>query len=101
MQKISGLKIITVIACATLAACSPPNRQAISKCENDAVAKSRGLSLESSDVGELVEACMISQGYALKEDGLRCANDMRTATNPGCYYRDDVIGRLIARFSKD
>ena len=93
--------IITVMVCATLAACSPPNKQAISKCQNDAVSKGRGLSLNSSDVGELVEACMISQGYVLKEDGPRCTDDMRTATNPGCYYRNDFIGRLIARFSRD
>jgi hypothetical protein len=55
---------------------------------------SRGHSLDSSDVGELTEACMMTKGYELKEDGPRCTDDMRTATNPKCYYRNTLVGGL-------
>jgi hypothetical protein len=40
---------------------------------------------------------MMAKGYELKEDGPRCIDDMRTATNPKCYYPNTLVGRLTVR----
>lgn len=93
--------VVAICASAGLAACSPPKQQTIASCQAQAILLSRGHSLNSSDVGELTEACMITKGYELKEDGPRCTDDMATATNPKCYYRNNILGRLFVRFSKD
>jgi hypothetical protein len=101
VRRIIGPLIPFILASALLAACSPPKQQSVDLCKADAVLKSRGHSLDSSDVGELTEACMLNKGYALKEAGRYCSEDMATATNANCYYRDNLFGRLAARFSGD
>jgi hypothetical protein len=93
--------IILAISASLLGACSPPKQQTIASCKTMAVSQSHGHSLDSSDIGELTEACMMTKGYALKEDGPHCNDDIATATNAKCYYRDNLWGRLVARFSGD
>ena len=90
-----------IVVMATLSACSPPQKQTLALCRDSAVSQSRGHSLESSDIGELTEACMLTRGYALKENGPHCTDDLTTAMNPKCYYRDNVFGRIQSQFSQD
>jgi hypothetical protein len=85
----------------TLMACSPPKNQTIALCKTAAISQARGHALDSSDTAELTEACMLTKGYALKEDGPRCTDDAATASNPKCYYPNKFMGRLLARFSGD
>lgn len=86
---------------AALVACSPPKGPVIAMCKASAISEAGGHALNPSDIGELTEACMLTKGYALKEDGPHCSDDAATATNPKCYYPDTILGRLIARFSED
>jgi hypothetical protein len=90
-----------LLIAATLAACSPPKSQTISMCRAAAISQARGHALDSSDTAELTEACMLTKGYALKEEGPRCTDDAATPSNPSCYYPNTVMGRLLARFSHD
>jgi hypothetical protein len=76
------------------AGCSPPDTQIIAEGNEIAATKARGHALISSDIGELTEACMLSKGFVLDETSTRCSDDMATATNPQCYRRNTVIGRL-------
>jgi hypothetical protein len=101
VRRTAALIVIAIWASQGLAACSPPKQQTIASCQAQAILQSRGHSLDSSDVGELTEACMMTNGYELKEDGPRCTDDMRTATNPKCYYRNTLVGRLSARLLGD
>jgi hypothetical protein len=101
VRQISVISIVAILVTATLIACSPPKRQTIALCQRKAISEGRGHSLDSSDIGELTEACMLTKGYALKEDGPLCSDNAATATNPNCYYPNTVLGRLGARFSKD
>jgi hypothetical protein len=100
VQRLIG-PALAIAASLAVAACSPPKQQTIAACKATAVLQSRGQSLDSSDIGELTEACMMTKGYALKEDGPRCTDDIATATSPKCYYRNNWVGRLAARFSGD
>jgi hypothetical protein len=93
--------IAATMATCSLVACSPPKQQLIAQCRSAALSEGRGRSLDPSDIGELTEACMMTKGYALKEDGPSCTDDAATAINPSCYYRNSLFGRLVARFSKD
>jgi hypothetical protein len=77
-----------------LAGCSPPDSHVIAVCKEIAAAKAKGHALISSDIGELIEACMLSKGFVLDETSARCSDDMATATNPQCYRPDTAIGRL-------
>jgi hypothetical protein len=90
-----------LLIAATLAACSPPKSQTIAMCRATAISQARGHALDSSDTAELTEACMLTKGYVLKEDGPRCTDDAATASNPSCYYPNTVMGRLLARFFRD
>jgi hypothetical protein len=79
-----------------LAGCSPPDRKVIEFCQQNANARARGRALISSDVGELVEECMAGKGYRLRETSHICSSNYATTINANCYYRDTVLGRLIA-----
>jgi hypothetical protein len=70
-------------------------------CKATANSQGRGHALDPSDIGELTEACMLTKGYALKEDGPRCPDDAATPNNAECYYPNTVTGRLLARFFRD
>jgi hypothetical protein len=94
-----GLLLAALLA--ALAACSPPKHETIALCQSKAILEGRDHSLDASDIGELTEACMLTKGYALKEDGPLCSDDAATAVNPKCYYRNTIMGRLVARFSAD
>ncbi len=101
MKQDLAIYVVAIVATSSLVACSPPNRQTIALCQRTAISEGHGHSLDSSDVGELTEACMLNKGYALKEDGPHCSDDAATAANPKCYYRNNLFGRLAARFSAD
>ena len=83
-----------------LLSCSPPP-STLKMCQSQAVFQSRGRELAPDDTAELVEACMLSRGYVLKEDGPRCTDDSATASNPRCYYRNNLLGRISASLSAD
>lgn len=85
---------LAILAPAMIASCSPPTRHAIQLCYHNALAEGRGRSLTTSDIGELVEACMLDRGYALNEDNARCSDNLKTATNAACYYRNTFFGRM-------
>ena len=101
VRQFSTISIVAILVTVTLIACSPPNRQTIALCQSTAISEGSGHSLDTSDVGELTESCMLTKGYALKEDGPLCSDNAATATNPNCYYPNTILGRLGARFSKD
>lgn len=85
-----------------LSACSPPPPpRTLEICKSRAQAESQGKDLAADDVSELVEACMLSRGWALKEDGPQCADSATTPFKPKCYYKDDFWGRLSAKVSGD
>jgi hypothetical protein len=101
-MRTTGTTVLLLAALlAALAACSPPKSETIALCQSKAVLEGRGHPLDASDIGELTEACMLTKGYALKEDGPLCSDNAATAVNPKCYYRNTVMGRLAARFSGD
>jgi hypothetical protein len=85
---------LSVLAVLVVAACSPPP-PAIKQCQAQASAQARGHALDSTDVGELVEACMLNKGWALDENSAQCTDDYKTAVTPQCYYRDDFFGRAL------
>ena len=101
VRRFSAISIVAILVTVSLIACSPPKQQTIALCQSTAISEGRGHSLDSSDIGELTEACMLTKGYALKEDGPLCSDNVATATNPNCYYPNTILGRLGARFSKD
>jgi hypothetical protein len=76
------------------AACAPPDNRVIAACKVIAATKAQGHALISSDIGELIEACMLSKGFVLDETSPRCSDDMATAANPQCYRPNTVVGRL-------
>ncbi len=78
----------------SLWACSPPPRRQIQECQQVAMHAGVGHQLNSDDIGELTEACMASKGFGLRETGKHCTEDMATAVNPDCYYRDNLFGRM-------
>jgi hypothetical protein len=77
-----------------LAGCSPPDSHLIAICKATVAVEARGHGLISSDIGELIEAGMLSKGFALDETSARCSNDLPTATNPQCYRPDTALGRI-------
>jgi hypothetical protein len=97
----SVIGIVAIQVTTVLFACSPPQRQTIALCQSMAISGGRGHALDASDIGELTEACMLSKGYALKENGPLCTDDAASAANPNCYYPNTILGRLGALFSKD
>jgi hypothetical protein len=86
--------IVVVGSCTFLAGCSPPDSHVIEICKATVAAEARGHALIPSDIGELIEACMLNKGFALDETSARCSDDLPTATNPQCYRPDTAIGRL-------
>jgi hypothetical protein len=76
------------------AGCSPPDTHVIAQCKEIAASKGRGHSLISSDIGELIEACMLDKGFVLDETSAHCSDDLPTATNPRCYRPNTALGRL-------
>ena len=95
-----GISAALLLA-AALTACLPPKNQTLTQCKAMASSQGRGHSLDSSDIGELTEACMLDKGYALKEGGPPCPDDAATPNNPICYYPNTFMGRLLERFSGD
>jgi hypothetical protein len=56
---------------------------------------------ESTDRAELIEACMLQRGWALKEKGPRCTDSLTTSTDGGCYFPDTWWGKLLSQFTPD
>lgn len=83
-----------------LLGCAPahPDPQVIKLCHASAVTRARGFPVDASDIGELVEACMLNRGYILRETGPRCGPDYGSAVDPKCYHRNTAIGRFTAIF---
>jgi hypothetical protein len=86
--------LVLVCAVFPLAGCDRPDAQTLKVCRESAYQQGRGHQLIPSDFGELVEACMLAKGYALKETGKQCKDDFATATGARCYYPDTFSGRL-------
>lgn len=87
---------VTALLC--LAGCSRPAQHEVDVCKQIAIREGVGHQLNDDDVGELTEACMASKGFTLREAGKRCPDNQMTATKPGCYYRDNFLGRTSAVF---
>ncbi len=87
-----------VVALLFLAGCSRPAQHEVDACKQTAIREGAGHQLNDDDVGELTEACMAAKGFALRETGKRCPDNVATATNPGCYYRDNFLGRVSTTF---
>jgi hypothetical protein len=87
---------IAAVVC--LMGCSRPAQREVDACRQTAIREGVGHQLNGDDVGELTEACMVSKGFSLKEAGKRCPDNLSTATNPSCYYRDNFLGRMRAVF---
>ena len=65
-------------------------------CKAQANLEARGKGLAPEDRGELIEACMLGHGWALKEDEPHCTDSEATANDLRCYYPNNFIGRLYA-----
>lgn len=96
MSSFGILRPLFVIAAATtlLAGCGPPDKTVISQCRMAAARQAMGRGVDPNDVGELIEACMMVRGFAVREDGPLCADDTRGPASPACYYPDTLPGRL-------
>ena len=80
-----------------LAACSPPPRTlAICKARAEVEVRDRGLGAD--DVSELIEACMLQRGWALREEGPRCSDTPATPFTLSCYYKNNLWGRTYSKF---
>lgn len=90
-----------VCAALCLLGCSPPPGRTLDICRARAQVEGQGKGLGSEDIAELVEACMLDRGWALKEAGPRCTDSTATANDPHCYYQNSFWGRLYAKFSGD
>jgi hypothetical protein len=86
--------IVLIGAVIPLAGCDRPDAQTLKVCRESAYQQGQGHQLIPSDSGELVEACMLAKGYALKETGKQCKDDFATAAGARCYYPDTFSGRL-------
>jgi|GEM_PF-5902625 len=80
-----------------LGACSPPKQDVLNRCQVTAQSEAKGRGLISLDVAELVEACMLSKGFALSEIGARCPENMQGATDRRCYAPNTAIGRFYGK----
>jgi hypothetical protein len=80
-----------------LAGCGPPEQEVLNRCRASVAPEIKGRGLISSDVAELIQACMLSKGFALRETGARCPDALQTATDRRCYYPDTAIGRLTSK----
>ncbi len=87
---------VAVLLC--LMGCSRPGQREVEACRQTAIREAVGHQLNGDDVGELTEACMASKGFSLRETGKYCPDNLTTAVNPGCYYRDNFLGRMRALF---
>jgi hypothetical protein len=83
-----------------LTGCAPPDQRVLDVCRDTAAVEARGHDLISSDIGELIEACMLSKGYVLEEATKRCGENLQTATDRRCYYRDTLLGHIFARLDR-
>jgi hypothetical protein len=88
----------TICSCIILMGCSPPDNRIIAVCKETAATQARGHGLISSDIAELIEACMMSKGYALEEKSARCSDGRATAIKPQCYRPNTVVGRVSSIF---
>lgn len=95
VRNLYALAVILLVA-----GCAParPDPQIIKLCHASAVTRARGITTDTSDIGELVEQCMSNRGYILRETGPNCGGDLSTALNPVCYHRNTPIGRFTAMF---
>jgi hypothetical protein len=84
-----------------LDACAPPDPRAVSECRASAQKEGRGHALISSDIGELVEACMLAKGYLVKEGKKECSDDISGPMKAECYYPNTLTGRLWASLVSD
>ncbi len=86
--------LIMVATGVWLAGCAPPDPQIISQCRLAAIRQAKGHAVDSSDAGELIEACMMTKGFAVQEDGPGCEDDTKGPFTPACYYPDTMAGRF-------
>jgi hypothetical protein len=86
--------LLMAASAALLAGCGRADPQVISQCRQAATQEARGHPIDPSDVGELIEACMMSKGFAVREDGPDCADDITGPLRPICYYPNTVPGRI-------
>ncbi len=89
-----ALRFFATASVLVLAACSQPDQQTISVCRETASQRAQGYHLQSSDLGELVEECMMAKGYRLSETGKLCSDDLTSAINAKCYYSETYISSL-------
>jgi uncharacterized lipoprotein YajG len=90
-----NLHFLAMASVLLLAACSQPDQRTIAVCRETASQRAQGYHLQSSDLGELVEECMLAKGYRLSETGKLCSDDLASATSAKCYYRQSYISRFI------
>ena len=92
------LACIVILIGATLAGCSRPvDHQVLDLCRKSAVIEAQGRGITAADTGELIEACMKQNNYVPRENDARCSNDIK-ATEPACYYHNDIISRFLTEF---
>src|SRR5512140_1154469 len=90
-----------VCAAICLLGCSRPAGRTLEICRARAQVEAQGKGLGSEDVAELVEACMLDRGWALKEGGPRCTDSAPTASDSHCYYQNNSWGRLYSKIMSD
>jgi hypothetical protein len=99
IQKIrnSNLPLSAALAAIVLAGCGPvTDPRIVSECRLSAIREAQGHRLEASDVGELIEACMLAKGFAVRENSAECSDDIKGPINPTCYYPNTAPGRFAA-----
>jgi hypothetical protein len=98
-EKLFGIYIVTTFAACVLflTGCSRPEQKDFGICRAKAVSQTRGVGFTASDTAELIEACMLSKGFLLRETGKRCPDGFQGATNRLCYYPNTAAGRLFDR----
>lgn len=102
-KKFFGVSIVTALAACIvlLAGCSRPDQKDLSTCKAKAVSQTRGAGFTASDTAELIEACMLSKGFSLRETGKRCPDGFQGATDRLCYYPNTTAGRLFDRLRRN
>ena len=95
---IRSLWLVCVAVC--LFGCSPQPDRALEICRARTQVEAQGRGLDPEDRAELVEACMLDRGWALREEGARCLDNATTPNNPQCYHPNTFWGWLYSRVRK-
>src|SRR5581483_11503302 len=97
LLRASLTSVSVAVTVLSLVACSPSPRT-LEICKSRTEAEVQGKRVTADDVSELIEACMLQRGWALKEDGRRCSDTAATPQKLGCYYKDNFWGRMYLEF---